>query len=127
MEDSVEDVSNAGLFERQPGTPVVIFRQPGANIVDTVDRIRALLPELHASISPFDQHQCGERSHHDDSGFDHDVEITLLISIVLGDPGGLCVPAQCLGHPDPQRCRAAFAGGTFGVMYLLGYTSTIFR
>ena len=39
--DSVEDLRNAGYANGKPSVLVVIFRQPGANIIDTVDRIRA--------------------------------------------------------------------------------------
>ena len=48
--DSVEDLRNAGYANGKPSVLVIIFRQPGANIIDTVDRIRAVLPQLHAAI-----------------------------------------------------------------------------
>ena len=48
--DSVEDVRNEGLLNGKTAVMVVIFRSPGANIIETVDRIRALLPQLAASI-----------------------------------------------------------------------------
>ena len=48
--DSVEDLRAAGYFNGEPSVLVIIFRQPGANIIDTVDRIRAVLPLLHAEI-----------------------------------------------------------------------------
>src|SRR5208282_4432340 len=48
--DSVEDLRNAGYANGKPSVLVVIFRQPGANIIDTVDRIRAVMPQLHAAI-----------------------------------------------------------------------------
>ena len=48
--DSVEDVRTAGLTNGKPSVMVIIFRQPGANIIDTVDRVRALLPQLAASL-----------------------------------------------------------------------------
>ena len=48
--DSVEDVRNAALFNSQPAVLMIIFRQPGANIIGTVDRIRELLPLFQASI-----------------------------------------------------------------------------
>src|SRR5208337_4047924 len=44
--DSVEDLRNAGYLNGKPSVLIVIFRQPGANIIDTVDRIRAALPQL---------------------------------------------------------------------------------
>src|SRR6266446_4718194 len=48
--DSVEDIRNAGYANGKPSVLVIIFRQPGANIIDTVDRLRATLPQLKASI-----------------------------------------------------------------------------
>src|SRR5262245_8739692 len=50
--DSVEDIRTLGLVNGKPAVPIIIFRQPGANIITTVDRVRALLPSLRSSISP---------------------------------------------------------------------------
>jgi multidrug efflux pump len=50
--DSVEDLRNAGLANGKPSVLLIIFRQPNANVVETVDRVVAELPELRASISP---------------------------------------------------------------------------
>ncbi len=49
-QDSVEDLRNSGYANGKPSVLVIIFRQPGANIIDTVDRIRAVLPQIKASI-----------------------------------------------------------------------------
>src|SRR5689334_13596032 len=48
--DSVEDIRTLGLVNGKPAIPIIIFRQPGANIISTVDRVRALMPTLQASI-----------------------------------------------------------------------------
>src|SRR5471030_1259720 len=48
--DSVENIRNSGYANGKPSVLVIIFRQPGANIIDTVDRIRAILPQITASI-----------------------------------------------------------------------------
>ncbi len=48
--DSVVDLRNAGLVGRQPAVMLVLFRQPGANIIETVDGVKALIPELQAAI-----------------------------------------------------------------------------
>ena len=50
--DSVEDVRDRRLVNGKPSVLLIIFRQPGANIIDTVDRVLALLPSLQASIPP---------------------------------------------------------------------------
>ena len=48
--DSVEDLRNLGLADGKPAVLVILYREPGANIIDTVDRVKALLPELQASL-----------------------------------------------------------------------------
>jgi multidrug efflux pump len=48
--DSVQNVRAAGYLNGKPSVLVIIFRQPGANIIDTVDRVRAQLPFIQASI-----------------------------------------------------------------------------
>jgi multidrug efflux pump len=50
VDDSMEDVRTAGLVNGKPAVLLVLFRQPGANIIETVDRVRGLLPQLEASI-----------------------------------------------------------------------------
>src|SRR5438270_87946 len=50
--DAVADRRQIGLADGKPAVLVVVFRQPGANIIDTVDRIRELMPYLQASVSP---------------------------------------------------------------------------
>jgi len=122
VSDSVEDLRNAGLANGKPAVLLVIFRQPGANIIATVDRVQAVLPQLRASLPP---------SIHLDVMVDltrtirasiHDVELTLLVAV------GLVVLVVFLFLRSP---RATFIPGvvvplsligTFGVMYLLGYS-----
>jgi multidrug efflux pump len=83
VQDSVEDVRAAGNMNGKPAVLLVIFRQPGANIIDTVDRVRATLPQLAASIPSaiastvvLDQTMTIRASV-------HDVERTLVLSIAL--------------------------------------------
>ena len=53
LDDSVEDLRNAGLVQRPAGRPAdQVFRQPGANIIKTVDGIRAVLPQLPGFAAP---------------------------------------------------------------------------
>src|SRR4051794_12159262 len=52
VQDSVEDTRNAGLANGKPAVVLIVFRQPGANIIGTVDRVRAELPLLQASVPP---------------------------------------------------------------------------
>jgi len=81
--DSVENIRNAGLANGRPSVLVILYRQPGANIIATVDRVKALLPELQASISPaIDLDVAVDRSITIRTSL-RDVEHTLLIAIGL--------------------------------------------
>jgi len=81
--DSLADTRNLAISNGKHSVIIAIFRQPGANMIDTVDRIFAEMPRLRASISP---------SLHLDVSVDrtvtirssvHDVEIALIISVIL--------------------------------------------
>jgi multidrug efflux pump len=122
VRDSVEDLRNDGLADGKPAVMVVIFRQPGANIIETVDRVRALRPQLEAAIPPtmtltevMDATQTIRASV-------RDVERTLLISI------GLVILVVFVFLRDwrstliPSVAVPISLLGTFGVMYLLGYS-----
>ena len=50
--DSIEDLRNDGLVNGTPAVLLIVWRQPGANIIDTVDRVRAIVPQLQAAIPP---------------------------------------------------------------------------
>jgi multidrug efflux pump len=51
VQDSIEDVRALGLMDGKPAVLIIIFRQPSANIIDTVDRVNAALPQLKASLA----------------------------------------------------------------------------
>ncbi len=122
VRDSVEDLRSVALANGRPAALLVIFRQPGANIIDTVDRIRATLPELHA-LAPaavaltvvLDQTVTIRASV-------HDVEVALTIAV------GLVVLVVYLFLRDARA--TAIPGvvvpvsliGTFAFMYLFGYS-----
>jgi len=120
--DSVEDTRNLGLTNGQPSVMLAIFRQPGANMIETVDRIFALLPRLRASISP---------SLHLNVAIDrtttirasvHDVEITLLISVSLVILVVFAFLRSYWATIIPSVAVPLSLIGTFGVMYLCNYT-----
>ncbi len=122
VNDSVEDTRNLGLTNGQPSVMLAIFRQPGANMIETVDRILALLPRLRASISP---------SLHLNVAIDrtttirasvHDVEITLLISISLVILVVFAFLRSYWATIIPSVAVPLSLIGTFGVMYLCHYT-----
>jgi multidrug efflux pump len=120
--DAVEDVRNLGLSNGEPSVILAVFRQPGANMIDTVDRIKAILPELRASISP---------SLHLNVAIDrtttirasiHDVERTLLISICLVVLVVFVFLRNVWATIIPSIAVPLSLVGTFGVMYLCGYS-----
>ena len=87
---------------------MIIFRQPGANIIDTVDRIRAALPSLKASIPPaIDTRSCWTGP--PPSGVGARRGAHLLISIALVILVVFRFSAECARHADPQRRGSGFA------------------
>jgi len=122
VKDSVEDLRNLGLSRDRPAVLVALSRQPGANIIDTVDRVRAMLPELQASISgAVDLSVAVDRSVTIRASL-RDVERTLVLAVILvvlvvffflGDGRATLIPSVAV----PVSLI-----GTFGVMYLLGYS-----
>ncbi len=120
--DSVEDTRNLGLSNAKPGVLIAIFRQPGANMIETVDRIMAILPFLRASISP---------SLHLNVAVDrtttirasvHDVEVALMISIVLVIFVVFAFLRNVWATVIPSVAVPLSLIGTFGVMYLGRYS-----
>src|SRR5262245_10776228 len=120
--DSVENLRNAGLANGKPSVLVILYRQPGANIIETVDRITALLPDLRASVSPaIDITVAVDRSTTIRASL-QEVERTLLIAIVLV----IVVVFVFLRNPRAALVPAVAVPvslvGTFALMYLLGYS-----
>ena len=120
--DSVEDLRNAGYVNGQPSVLVIINRQPGANIIDTVDRIRAVMPQLHAAIPAAIDLQVAMDQTQTIRASVHDVERTLLISVALV----VLVVFVFLRSPRstfiPSIAVPVSLLGTFGVMYLAGFS-----
>jgi multidrug efflux pump len=122
VEDSVEDVRTTGLANGRPAVLLVIFRQPGANIIETVDGVRRLLPELQAAISRaitmsvvMDQTQTIR-------GSLHDVEVTLVISVLLVTLVVFVFLRSVRATLIPAVAVPVSLVATFGVMYVLGYS-----
>jgi multidrug efflux pump len=120
--DSVEDVRNTGLSNKKPAIILVIFRQPGANIIDTVDRVRDLLPQLRAAIpATIDLDVVLDRSSTIRASL-HDVERTLVISVVLVTLVVFAFLRSVRATLIPAVAVPVSLVGTFAVMYLLGYS-----
>ncbi len=100
VQDSTENIRAAGFANGKPSVLIIIFRQPGANIIDTVDRIRAALPSLKASIpSAIDTEIVLDRTQTIRASV-HDVERSLIISISLVILVVFRLPAKRSRHLD---------------------------
>ena len=122
VQDGVENIRSTGLANGKPCALVIIFRQPGANIIDTVDGVRAALPQLKASIpSAIDLTVMTDQTTTIRASV-RDVERTLIISIGLV----IMVVFVFLRNPRATIIPAVVVPvsliGTFGVMYLCNYS-----
>ena len=122
VQDSVEDTRNIGLANGKPAVLIIVFRQPGANIISTVDHVYSVLPLLKASIPP---------SINLDVVMDRtttirasvtDIEFTLMISIVLVILVVFLFLRTVRATVIPSVAVPLSLIGTFAVMYLLHYS-----
>ena len=120
--DSVEDVRTGGLANGKPAVLLVIFRQPGANIIDTVDRITALLPALRAAIPPAVQLSVVQNATTTIRASVNDVEVTLVISLALVILVVFMFLRNWRSTLIPSIVVPISLVGTFGGMYLFGYS-----
>jgi multidrug efflux pump len=120
--DSVENIRAGGLTNGKPAVLVIVFREPGANIIETVDRVRGLLPQLRASLPPAVQLSVAQdrtttiRASVRDVGRTMAVSIGLVILVVFAFLRSLRATAI------PAVAVPVSLIGTCGVMYLLGYS-----
>jgi hydrophobe/amphiphile efflux-1 (HAE1) family protein len=120
--EGIEDLRNSGYANGKPAVVIGIGRQPGANIIETVDRIKALMPELRASIPPsvtliptFDRTTTIRASV-------NDIEFTLLLTVALVVMVIFLFLRNAWATIIPSIAVPLSIIGTFGVMYLLGYS-----
>jgi multidrug efflux pump len=122
VQDSVEDTRNVGLANGQPAVLIIIFRQPGANIISTVDHVYDVLPLLKSSIPP---------SINLDVVMDRtttirasvtDIEFTLMASIILVILVVFLFLRTVRATVIPSVAVPLSLIGTFAVMYLLHYS-----
>ncbi|HLI12319.1 MAG TPA: efflux RND transporter permease subunit [Alphaproteobacteria bacterium] len=120
--DSVEDLRNQGLANGKPSVLIILYREPGANIIDTVDRVNALLPELKASIpSDIDLTVALDRTPTIRASLE-EVQHTLLIAMGLVILVVFAFLRSARATLIPSVAVMVSLIGTFGVMYLLGYS-----
>jgi multidrug efflux pump len=120
--DSVENVRNAGIANGKGSILVIIYRAPNANIIETVDRVKALIPQLKASISPaIDITVAVDRSTTIRASL-ADIERTLLIASALVIMVVFLFLRNGRATLIPSIAVPISLIGTFGVMYLLGFS-----
>jgi multidrug efflux pump len=120
--DSVQNVRTAGYLNGKRAVMLIIFRQPGANIIDTVDRIRADLPSIQASIPQgIDTTIVLDRTTTIRASVS-DVERTLGLSIVLVIVVVFIFLRNGRATLIPAVAVPVSLVGTFSVMYLCGYS-----
>ena len=120
--DSVEDAHIYGLSNGKRAVIVIIWRQPGANIIQTVDNVLGLLPQLQASISPAIKIDVVSDRTLTVRASLHDIEVTLLISVILVILVVFAFLRTVRATIIPSIAVPLSLIGTFGVMYLLGYS-----
>ena len=120
--DSVEDLRNMGLADGKPSVLVIITRQPGANIIETVDRIKALLPSLQAAISPAITLNTAMDQTITIRASLHDVEWSLIASVILVVAVVFFFLRNVRVTAIPSVAVPISLIGTFGVMYLCGFS-----
>src|SRR5215470_13035358 len=124
--DSVENVRTLGLSNGKPAVMMIVYRQPGANIIQMVDRVKTLMPRLRASVSPaIDINLAVDRSKTIRASL-RDVEITLVIAVALVILVVFAFLRNARATLVPVVAVAVSLIATFAVMYLLGYSLDIF-
>ncbi len=122
VEDSVLNTRIAGLANGQPSVIMFVIQQPGANVVQMVDNIKALLPQFQSSISPAIKLGIWADRSVTIRASVHDVELTLLVTVILV----ILVIFFFLRSPRataiPSIALPLSLVGTFSVMYLMGYS-----
>jgi len=122
VQDSVVDVRNIGLANGKPGVLIIVFRQPGANIIETVDRVTALMPYLQSSISPAIALTVAMDRTVTVRASVKDIEFTLILSIILVILVVFAFLRTFRATIIPSIAVPLSLVGTFGGMYLLGYS-----
>jgi multidrug efflux pump len=122
VQDSVQDLRNLGLSDGKPAVLVIIFRQPGANIITTIDGVRAAVPRLKAALPrDIDITFASDRSTTIRASL-NDTQRTLIIAVLLVVAVVYAFLRNGRATVIPAIAVPVSIIGTFGVMYLLGYS-----
>ncbi|HYB50940.1 MAG TPA: efflux RND transporter permease subunit [Burkholderiaceae bacterium] len=120
--DSIENIRNDGLADGKPAVLVILYRQPGANIIETVERVKAALPFLRASIAgDIDLNVAVDRSTTIRASL-RDIEASVLLAIALVIGVVYVFLRTASATLVPAVVVPVSLIGTFGVMYLCSYS-----
>ena len=122
VSDGVQDTRTLGLFNGQPAVIVLVTQQPGANVIKTVDAVKATLPELEAQLPGDIRLQVASDATRTIRASLHEIEITVLIAIVLVVLVVSAFLRSARATLIPAIATIVSLLGTFGVMYLLGFS-----
>jgi multidrug efflux pump len=122
VQDSVENLRNAGLADGKPAVLVILFRQPGANIIDTVDSVKAAIPQLMAAMpTDMDLLIANDRTTTIRASLQV-TESTLVIAVILVTLVVFLFLRSGRATLIPAIAVPVSIIGTFGAMYLMGYS-----
>jgi multidrug efflux pump len=117
-----EDRNTLGLFNGAPAVVVMVYRQPTANVIETVDAVRALLPALKEELPPDIELKISSDSTNSIRSSLREIELTLVISIVLVILVVSVFLRSARATLIPAVATVVSLLGTFSVMYLLGFS-----
>ena len=120
--DGVEDSRTLGLFNGEPAIIVLVTRQPSANVIQTVDAVRALLPELRADLPADVSLQVASDATSSIRASLQEVELTLVIAVILVVLVVSLFLRSLRATLVPAVDTEVALLGTFGVMYQLGFS-----
>jgi len=120
--DSVEDIRNFALADGRPSVSLLIFRQPGANIIQTIENVKSVLPQLRSQLPAAIDLDIGMDRSTTIRASLLEVQKTLLISILLVIVVVYLFLRDIRATIVPTIAVPVSLIGTFGVMYLLGYS-----
>ncbi len=122
VEDGPENKNTLGLYNGQPAVIVLVTRQPGANIIETVDSVRDLLPQLREQLPQDISVDVASDSTNSIRSSLHEIEFTLMISVVLVVLVVSAFLRNVRATIIPAIATVVSLLGTFGVMYMLGFS-----
>lgn len=122
VEDSVQDLRNAGMSSGEPAILLIIRKSPDANIIDTVDRIRQQMPELHDIIPAAISLDIAQDRSPTIRASLHEVEQSLVIAVILVIAVVFVFLRSGRATLIPAVAVPVSLIGTFAAMYLCGFS-----